>query len=220
ERGGNLFADFSTVTGEHNRFFHSGCLQRSNSIFGMRFYKVGNHDMSRIVSADCHMDDGSCATAGLIGDSQMIHKLIITGGYRPAVYHCSHAVSADLLDLGNSGAVEFFSVSLLYAFAYRVGGGTFCKSGVFQKFFFLQFIVMNAVYFKDSLGQCACLVKDYDFCLRKCFKIVGTLYQNAFFAGAADACKKAQRNTDDQCAGAADDQESQGTVDPVFPSGR
>ena len=60
-------------------------------------------------------------------------------------------------------------------------------------------VVMDAAHFKYALGHGSGLIKYHIFCLGKCLQIVGTLYQNAFLAGAADSCKKAERDTDDQC---------------------
>ena len=76
---------------------------------------------------------------------------------------------------------------------------------------------MDAVYFKYSLSQCACLIKDNRFDLRQRFQIVGTFHQNAGPASAANTGKETQRDTDNQRTGTAGNQEGQGTVNPCLP---
>ncbi len=72
---------------------------------------------------------------------------------------------------------------------------------------------VDAGHFKGALGQGAGLVEHNDAGAGQLFQIGGTLDQNAAGRCTADAAEEAQGNADDQCAGAADNKEGQGTVD-------
>ena len=73
---------------------------------------------------------------------------------------------------------------------------------------------------EGALGQGAGLIKHHDAGAGQLLQIGGALDQDAAGGSTADAAEEAQRNADDQCAGAADDQEGQGAVDPVPKAGR
>ena len=88
---------------------------------------------------------------------------------------------------------------------------------VFQQLLVLHLAVVHAADLKHALRQRAGLVKNNRLSLRQGFQIVGALDQHAFLAGAADAGEEAERNADDQRAGAGDDQERQRAVDPLAP---
>ena len=70
---------------------------------------------------------------------------------------------------------------------------------------------------EHALSQSAGLVKDHAAGTGQSLQVVGTLDQDAVTGSTANATKKGQRNGDDQSAGAADDQEGQGTIDPCAP---
>ena len=72
---------------------------------------------------------------------------------------------------------------------------------------------------KGALGQGAGLIKHHDAGAGQLFQIGGALDEDAAGGSAADAAEEAQRDGDDQRAGAADDQEGQGAVDPVAKAG-
>ena len=76
---------------------------------------------------------------------------------------------------------------------------------------------MDIHHVEDAHGQGAGFVKNHSSGIGQRFQVVGTFDQDAGFARAADSRKEAQRDADDQCAGAADDQEGQGPVNPVAP---
>ena len=78
---------------------------------------------------------------------------------------------------------------------------------------------MDAGHLKGALGQGAGLVEHNDAGAGQLFQIGGTLDQNAAGRCTADAAEEAQGNADDQCAGAADNKEGQGAVDPVTKAG-
>ena len=75
-------------------------------------------------------------------------------------------------------------------------------------------------HLKDTAGQGAGLVKDHHPGAGQLFQIGRALDQDAAPARPADAAEKAQRDADDQRAGAGDDQEGQRPVDPAAEIGR
>ena len=73
--------------------------------------------------------------------------------------------------------------------------------------------------FEGALRQGAGLIKDDDAGIGQLFQIGRALDEDAAGGSAADAAEEAQRDGDDQCAGAADDEEGEGAVDPVAEAG-
>ena len=74
--------------------------------------------------------------------------------------------------------------------------------------------------FKSALRQGAGLIEDHDAGVGQLFQIGRAFDEDAAGGCAADAAEEAQRDGDDQSAGAADDEEGEGTVDPVPEAGR
>ena len=147
--------------------------------------------MPGIFSIYSHMDDGSCSMAINIRDADVLHQLIISCRYFFAVYRGNHAVPADLLNICHPGTVKFFSIGFLQALADRMGRCALGQGCVFDQLGVLQFIMVDAIYLKYSLGQGSCLIKYYNFCLGKDFQVVGTFHQNSCFACSADPGKEA-----------------------------
>ena len=147
--------------------------------------------MSGVPAVNCQMDDGSHTVAGNTGNAKVIHQLVVARCHLMAVYSGSHTISADLPNLCNPAAVQFFPVSLLDAFADGMGGSAFRQGRVFQQLFFFHLIVMDPDDLKYPAGQRAGLVKDHDLCLRKGLQIIRTFHQNAGVTGSSDPCKKA-----------------------------
>ena len=76
---------------------------------------------------------------------------------------------------------------------------------------------MHGADLEYALGQRAGLVKHNSLDLRQSLKIVGAFDEDTFLARAADAGEEAERDADDERAGAADNEEGQRTVYPLFP---
>ena len=72
---------------------------------------------------------------------------------------------------------------------------------------------------EGTLGQGAGLIEDDDAGIGQLFQIGRALDEDAAGGSAADAAEEAQRDGDDQRAGAGDDEEGQGAVDPVAEAG-
>ena len=171
--------------------------------------------MPGVGSINGHMDNGAGAVAVLIGDAQPLHELPVSGGQVDPVYLGGNALAGDLPDVRHPAPVQRLAVGLLQTFADGMGGGAFCQSRQLQEPMLLQRAVVYAGDLKDPLGQGAGLIEDHRIHLGQGFQVVGALDQYALPAGTADTGKEAQGDGDDQGAGAGDDQEGQGPVDPV-----
>ena len=70
---------------------------------------------------------------------------------------------------------------------------------------------------EDAPGQRTRLVKDHHFRTGKHLQVIAPFDQNPGPGGAADAAEEGEGNGNDQRAGAGDDQEDKGAVDPLAP---
>ena len=163
--------------------------------------------MTGVFAVNSHVDDGSDAVTVVVIDPKLFHELGVSGGDGMAVYPCGNSVAADFFNIGNAAAVELFSLSSLEALADGVGGRTFCQGCKLQQLFIFHFIMVNAGHFKHTLGQSAGLVKYDAVCIGEGLQVVGALNEDSLLAGTADSGKEAEGNTDDQCTGAAYNQE-------------
>ena len=89
-----------------------------------------------------------------------------------------------------------------------------------KKFALLHGAVMYARDLEHALRERAGLVKDDGLRLRQGLKVVRAFDEDALAARAAETCKKAQGNADDERAGTRDDEERERAVDPHAPRGR
>ena len=195
-------------------------MQVTDGLLGMGLDDVGNDDMTGIAAVYRHVNDGADVMTGNEVDAEPLHQLVIACGNFYTVHLGNHTVAADFLNVGYPAAVDRLAVGTLQAAADGVRGRTLCKGGQFEQFFVLELVVMDAADLKYALRERAGLVKHNGFDLRQRFQIIGTLDEHTSVACAADTGKEAQRNTDDQRTGAADDQEGERTVQPVAPIGR
>ena len=219
QRDGNLICHLFGVAGEHHALADAGRFQPLDSFLGMGLYHIGNHNMSGVFAIDGHMDDGPHTVAGKIGNPQPVHQLIVSDGYLQTIHLGDDAVSADFLNVADTGAVNLFSVGPLQAFADGMGGSAFGQRRVFYQLFIADLAVMDGVHLENALGQCAGLIKHYNPGLGERFQIVGTFDQNPGLAGASDSGKEGQRDADDQRAGTAGYQEGESAVNPTSPFG-
>ena len=159
--------------------------------------------MTGVFAAYCHVDDGSHAVAVDCVDTQLLHELMVAGGDRYTVDLRENAPAADLFDIRDAAAVNFFAIRLLQALADGMGRGALGKRRVLQKLLLLQRAVVDGADFKDALGQCAGLIEDDGLDLRKCLQIIRALDENAFLARPADAREEAQGDAHHERARAA-----------------
>ena len=100
----------------------------------------------------------------------------------------------------------------------RMATESFSMGGIFQQGFFGNDIRMDSCDCECPVGEGTGLVKNDrpDICER--FQIVGSFDEDPLTGGSADPAEKAQRNGDDQGAGAGNHQEDQRAVDPGAPA--
>ena len=122
--------------------------------------------------------------------------------------------------------MQTFLPGLFETAADRVRGVALCKRGIFQKpvgrpvSYSILSIVHRRADLRDrkiALCEGSGLVKYHSPDIGQGLHEVGSFDQDALAAGAADSAEKCKRDTDNNRAGAADDQECQRSVDPVGP---
>ena len=86
----------------------------------MLFLHIGNYDMPRILSVQCHVQNRSDAVAVDMTDFFSVHQFVISNQYLHAIYRGLNAFTADFLDVRHAVSVNFFSVSGLETFADRM----------------------------------------------------------------------------------------------------
>ena len=138
--------------------------------------------MSDIFPVNGNMDYRSYAVTFYAPNTEVVHKFAVACGNFTAVDSCRNSVSADFLDIGNSSAVDMFSVCLLQTLAYRVRRRAFRKGCIFKDFIFVDLVMMNRRNFENAFCQSPRFIKNDIFRSGKGFKIVRTFYKDAFFA--------------------------------------
>ena len=154
---------------------NTGGPQRLDSLPGVGLHHVGDDDMSGILPADGHVDDGAYAVTGDVRHAQPVHQLVVAGGYLHAVHFGDDAAAADLLNIRHPAAVDLPAIGPLQAFADGVAGSALRQSGVLHQLLVLHLMMVDAVDLKHALGQGAGLVKDHRFGLGQSLQIVRAL---------------------------------------------
>ena len=171
---GNRLRDFSSIAGQHNRLAYAGAAKLLDGFLRVRFYDIGDNDMSGVGTVHRHVDDRADTVAVLIRNSELLHQFTVACGNRDAVHFCQDAVAADFFDVGHAAAVDFFAVGPLQALADRVGGSTFGQSGILQQLFILHFIVVHTADFEYALRQRSGFIEYNAANLRECLEVVGS----------------------------------------------
>ena len=211
---------FLGVAGEHDRLFHTHSLQLDDGLLGVGLGLIRDHDMPGVEAVDGHMDDGAGQLTGQPVDALALHQTAVAHADALAVHLRHDTVSGDLLHVGDPAAVHSAFAGLPQRDGNGVRGILLRQSRVFQHLIrFKARLRMDGGYGKGALRQGAGLVEHHGVRLGQRFQIVAALDQNTALGGAADAAEKAQRYGDHQRAGAGDDQEGQGPVEPVRPDG-
>ena len=135
------------------------------------------------------------------------------------VDRCDHAAAAALFNACHAGAVERDAAGLLQALADRVRGRALGERRVFKQLVVLHRAVVHARDLEHALRERAGLVEDDDLGLGQGLEIVRALDEDALVSCAAETREEAQRDADDQRAGAGDDKERERAVDPHAPRG-
>ena len=217
---GNSLCNRLCVAGQHHGLAHTGILQAPDGLCAVGLHHVGDEQITGIHALNGHVHDGAGLAHGGSFQAQLFHQAGVAGGDGLAVHLRGDAVAAQLLHVGDAAGVDFLAVSGLDAQGDGVLGPALGQRGGFHQLFLAGAVCgVDAGHLKGALGQGAGLVEHHDAGAGQFFQIGGTLDEDAAGGSAADAAEEAQRNADDQCAGAADDQEGQGAVDPVTKAG-
>ena len=155
--------------------------------------------------------------AWFIRDVQLVHELIVADGNVDAVQLRRDAVPADLRQLRDAAAVNMLSVGFPDADGNGMGGEALHVGRILQELCFVDGILVHRRDGKIALGDRTGLVEGNDLDLRERLQIVRALDQNALVAGAAQAGEEAQRDGNDEGAGAGYDKQSAGAQDPLAP---
>ena len=209
------------VAGQHDGLADTGVLELPDGLGTVGFDHVGDEQRTGILAVNGHMDHGADLVPLGDGEIQLVHQAGVAHGDSFAVHLGGHAVAAQLLHIGDAVLVDLFAVGGLDAEGDGVLGPAFGEgSGLHQRVFAYPIGGMDAHHLECTLRQGAGLVKDHNTGIGQLFEVGRALDEDAAGTGTADAAEEAQRDRDDQCAGAGDDEEGQGAVDPVAEAGR
>ena len=206
------------VAGEHDGLFHSRRLQALHQGLGLRLGQVGNQDVPGVAPFHGYVDDSPRQVAGLPLDALFFHQAAVSGGDGFAVHLGRYAMARDFLHVCHPAGVQVLPAGPAEGEGNGMAGPAFRQGGGLQ-----QRVLCDAsggVQGGDgeaALGQGACLVENHRLRPGQGFQVVAALHQDAALAGPADAAEEAQRHGDHQGAGAGDDQEDEGPVEPAGP---
>ena len=213
----HIVRDLLNVASEHDGLGDARRLERGDGVAGMGLFHIGDDDVARVLAVHRDMDDGADTVALVPHDAQLLHQLAVSGGDGHAVHHRGHAAAAVLLNVRDAGAIQRTAGSLLQTLADGVRGRALGKRRVFEQLFLRHRAVMHGADLKHALRERAGLVEHDGLRLGEGLEVVGALDEYALLARAAEASEEAERDTDDERAGAGDDEEGQRTVDPGAP---
>ena len=126
--------------------------------------------------------------------------------------------TGEVMSIGRTAGIQL-AAGFAQTLADGMAGKAFGQSSLFQQLFFGAAVGRaDLADGKNALGQGAGFIKHSNGGVGKCFQIVAAFDEDAAAGSAADAAEEAQRNADDQRAGAADNQEGERTADPGQPA--
>ena len=176
--------------------------------------------MPGVEAVDGHVDDGARQLAGQPVHILPLHQAAVAHAHGAAVHLGHDAVAGDLLHVSHPAGLHFLFAGLPQGHGNGMGGILLRQGGVFQHLVLGKArLGMDGGDGEGALCQGAGLVEHHGVRLGQLLQIVAALHQDAALGGAADAAEEAQGHGDHQCAGAGDDQEGQGAVEPFRPGG-
>ena len=119
--GSDFFCHALCIARQHDGFLDAGFFQGRNGLFGIRFFNVGDDNVSGISMIDRDMNDGSDAVTVCIRNAELFHQFRVADGYRGAVYYGGQSVAADFFNICYAISVNFFSICFLQTLADGVG---------------------------------------------------------------------------------------------------
>ena len=204
------------VTGQHDGA-HALCLQALHGGPGGRLFLIGNQDGAKELPVAGNVDNRACALGGGVVNMLALHQAGVAGQHGAAIHLRFHAVTRDLLRVGRTLGVQTRA-----GLAQALADGM-VREALGQRRTLEQVGLGHAVGgggvrdLENALRQGAGLVKHGHAGLGQGLEIVAALDEDTALGRAADTAEEGQRDRDDQCAGAADDQEGQRAHDPVKP---
>ena len=155
----------------------------------------------------------------LIGNAGLCHEASVSGINGFSIQHAFHTKACRFMKIFYIRQWEILCMgSFNNGFSNGVGGVDFTGSGQGKNVFFLIFPIGNdGADFEFSFCNGACFIHDSCFDFGNHFHHCAALKENAIFGSPSYACKESQRNGNDKGAGAGNNQESEGSINPFFP---
>ena len=207
------------IAGEHNGLFDALRLQAPNGLGRVLLHHIAQEDKTGIDAVYGHIYHGSGLLRLCRLNVQLLHEPPVAHSHSVAVHLRRKAEAAQLLHIRHPVGIHPAAPSRLQALADGVSGVALRLGRPAQQGLRVHPLRGRLQHLKNALGQGARLVEHHAPGLSQGLQVVAALDQNPLGRRAADAAEKAQGNADDQGAGAADDQEGQGSCDPVTPQG-
>ena len=229
----HLLCNTVIITGKHYQTIHAGCFELFHGFCRMWLDDIRNQNMSCIYIVNDKMHDCSHTVTRTIFNAKLFHQFVIAGCHLVTINRCDHTMSADFLYIGHTGVVKFLSICLLQAHADWMCTVAFRQSRIFQKMLFLCRIfrltgsigflmfaagmLMDTTYFKYTLRNRSCFIKDNCLCLCQSLQIIRSFDKNTCSTRSTNSCKETKRNTDNKSTRTTDNKECQCPVYPLTP---
>ena len=125
----------AAVAGQHHQLLHALFPERRDGLRRGFFYGIRNPDIAGVSAACRHMDDGSRILRILTGNSQLLHKLPVSGRHGFSVHQGAYAVASQLFDVLHAGKVRLFSMGSPDTLADGMGRCALRQGRTFQQLF-------------------------------------------------------------------------------------
>ena len=184
--------------------------------------------MPGIDTVNGYMDDGPrnrlvfmpTTWAVVAFGSDGIHHLGITDTNNLTFHISLDTLSGNLLNIGKTAAVSrLVREGITECGTDGVGREMLHMGGEVQQLVLITGVRVHSLHGKLSVGQCSRLVEDDGLCLGEQIHHVGTLDQNTMPGSSADTPEEGEGHADNQRAGARDNEEQQGAVQPCRERG-
>ena len=109
------------IPGKHDGLFDAVLLQSGDRILRGRFYHIGDHDTSCIGAIHGNVADRSLFVLGRNRQIFTLHQAHVSNIDLLAVHPCTHTMSGDLLNVRDTGKIQFLSICLFQTQADRMG---------------------------------------------------------------------------------------------------
>ena len=204
----------SVVAGQHHAAGDPRLTQRVHRLTGVGLYRIGDDDVSGIDAIDGDMDNRPDVVAGVPLCPDALHKGAVADRHLLPIHHRRDTFACDLLDLLDTAVILLPRVSISERCSNGMSGEALHMGGEVQQMILILCHGVDSIDFEDPLRQRAGLIQHDDPGLGESINVIGTLYQDPLPRGTAYAGEEGERNGDHECAGAGDDEEGEGPVEP------